>query len=104
MLREVAAAEAASGSQGTTSPLSRAVMVATHNEESVLRAVELVGRLGLDPQGGFVVFAQVYGMAENISLPLGACVGVYLSVGGRAGSVKACHVPLGGCEQGCGDG
>ncbi|KAK8404911.1 hypothetical protein O3P69_001486 [Scylla paramamosain] len=70
MLEEVARAGAAAKLQGTAS--SRAVMVATHNEESVVRAAELVGRLGLDPQGGDVVFAQVYGMAENISVPLAA--------------------------------
>ncbi|KAG0712086.1 Hydroxyproline dehydrogenase [Chionoecetes opilio] len=65
MLAEVATAEASSLS-------SRAVMVATHNEESVLRAAEGLARQGLDPQGGNVVFAQVYGMAENISVPLAA--------------------------------
>lgn len=63
MLTEVAAAEA-------VSPLSRTVLVATHNEESVVRAVQMMGRLGLDAQGGAAMFAQVYGMAENISVPL----------------------------------
>ena len=75
MLEEVAKAEAAATLHGAAAS-SRAVMVATHNEESVMRATETVRRLGLDPQGGNVVFAQVYGMAENISVPLGTYVGV----------------------------
>lgn len=70
MLEEVARAEAAATLKGAAS--SRAVMVATHNEASVKAAAELVGRLGLNQQGGDVVFAQIYGMAENISVPLAA--------------------------------
>ena len=84
MLEEVAAAEA-EAAKGGEPPAPRAVMVASHNEESVLCAAEKVVRLGLNPKGGSVVFAQVYGMAENISVPLGACTGVGLYVGGGIG-------------------
>ncbi|XP_071526703.1 hydroxyproline dehydrogenase-like isoform X2 [Panulirus ornatus] len=59
MLREVAEA-----------PLTRAVVVATHNESSVKLAATKMEQLELDPRAGNVVFGQVYGMAENISVPL----------------------------------
>ncbi|XP_050716147.1 hydroxyproline dehydrogenase-like isoform X1 [Eriocheir sinensis] len=74
MLAEVDAAENASGGgEGAEGgQVSRAVMVATHNEESVVLATQKATRLGLDTRGGSVVFAQVYGMAENISVPLAA--------------------------------
>ncbi|XP_042230372.1 hydroxyproline dehydrogenase-like isoform X2 [Homarus americanus] len=51
---------------------SRAVVVATHNEASVKHAAGRLEQLRLDPQAGNVVFGQVYGMAENISVPLAA--------------------------------
>lgn len=57
----------------------RQVIVASHNEASVTRAASTVTRLGLNPTSGDVVFGQVYGMAENISIPLGeSCVGISL--------------------------
>lgn len=50
----------------------RAVVVATHNEASVKHAAATMERLGIEPLEGSVVFGQVYGMAENISVPLAA--------------------------------
>lgn len=94
MLAEVSAAENASreggggGGGGAGGQVSRTVMVATHNEESVVQATQKATRLGLDTRGGNVVFAQVYGMAENISVPLGGCMGEGEERGGdgRGGS------------------
>ncbi|XP_064087748.1 hydroxyproline dehydrogenase-like [Macrobrachium nipponense] len=54
-------------------PEGKAIVVATHNEESVLLAASKMEELGLDPTVGNVVFGQVYGMAENITLPLAHC-------------------------------
>ena len=45
--------------------------MATHNEDTVRHAVSRMQQLGLDPTAGHVVFAQIYGMAEQISMPLG---------------------------------
>ncbi|ROT73492.1 hypothetical protein C7M84_008064 [Penaeus vannamei] len=59
MLREIKA-----------NPRSRSVIVASHNESSVRTAAQKLEKLQLDPQAGNVVFGQVYGMAENISVPL----------------------------------
>ena len=47
------------------------VVVATHNEKGVWHAADIVRREGIDPRGGNVVFGQIYGMGEQISLPLG---------------------------------
>ena len=47
------------------------VVVATHNEKGVWHAADLVRDRGIDPRGGRVVFGQIYGMGEQISLPLG---------------------------------
>ena len=47
------------------------VVVATHNEKGVWHAADIVQSRGIDPKGGRVVFGQIYGMGEQISLPLG---------------------------------
>ncbi len=50
------------------------VVVATHNEDSVRKAVgkaQEVGLLDEKNEGGKLAFAQIFGMAEQISLPLG---------------------------------
>jgi hypothetical protein len=47
------------------------VIIATHNEETVCHSASRLLDLGLDPWAGNVVFAQIYGMAEQISIPLG---------------------------------
>lgn len=47
------------------------VIIATHNEETVCHSASRLLELGLDPRAGHVVFAQIYGMAEQISMPLG---------------------------------
>ena len=60
----------------TTSSLGFLV-VATHNEASVLRAVGKAEQLGLLEDGqARLAFAQIYGMAEQISLPLGNKTGL----------------------------
>ncbi|XP_023717780.1 hydroxyproline dehydrogenase isoform X2 [Cryptotermes secundus] len=46
------------------------VIIATHNEETVRHSASRLLELGLDPKAGHVVFAQIYGMAEQITMPL----------------------------------
>ncbi|KAM9267303.1 hydroxyproline dehydrogenase [Morus bassanus] len=48
------------------------VMVATHNEASVLRAARRMEELGIPRQGGGVCFGQLLGMCDHVSLALGA--------------------------------
>ncbi|XP_063219504.1 hydroxyproline dehydrogenase-like [Bacillus rossius redtenbacheri] len=46
------------------------LVIATHNEDSVKQAVRRLQELNIDPLAGHVAFAQIYGMAEQISMPL----------------------------------
>ncbi|KAM9250229.1 hydroxyproline dehydrogenase [Cariama cristata] len=57
------------------------VMVATHNEASVLHATQRMDELGIPRQGGGVCFGQLLGMCDHVSLALGeAGYAVYKSV------------------------
>ncbi len=51
------------------------IMCATHNEESIQKALELMDELGLHDSKSFsnpeVHFAQLYGMSDNLTFPLG---------------------------------
>ena len=46
------------------------VMIATHSQESIEKAVELMGQLGLPPSSA-VYFGQLLGMADHLSFTLG---------------------------------
>jgi len=57
------------------------IVLGTHNEQSVMNAASKLTDLGLDPSSGQVVFGQIYGMADQISVPLSAAgFKVYKSV------------------------
>lgn len=47
------------------------VIVASHNETSVLKALSKMESLGILPTDNTVVFGQIYGMASNITVKLG---------------------------------
>ena len=47
------------------------VIVASHNESSVLKAVNKMASLGIQSSDNTVVFGQIYGMAFNITVKLG---------------------------------
>uniref|UniRef100_A0A8B9N0E9 Proline dehydrogenase n=1 Tax=Accipiter nisus TaxID=211598 RepID=A0A8B9N0E9_9AVES len=63
------------------------VMVATHNEASVLHATQRMEELGIPRQGGGVCFGQLLGMCDHVSLALG-----------EAGYAVYKSVPYGGAE------
>ncbi|XP_053327130.1 hydroxyproline dehydrogenase [Spea bombifrons] len=65
------------------------IIIASHNEESVLHAVSRVAELGIDKQSGAVCFGQLLGMCDHVSLTLGqAGYLVYKSIPyGSVGSV-----------------
>ncbi|KAG9267398.1 hydroxyproline dehydrogenase [Astyanax mexicanus] len=46
------------------------IIVATHNEESVRKAVTRMTELGIDRDGGAVCFGQLLGMCDHVSLTL----------------------------------
>jgi len=57
------------------------IVLGTHNEISALKAAHRLLDLGIPPQSGRVVFGQIYGMADQISVPLAvAGFKVYKSV------------------------
>lgn len=69
LLKHVAAGQAVEG------------IVATHNEAALRNAVARMTDLGLPGGSGPVVFGQIYGMADNLSLPLSAAgYAVYKSI------------------------
>lgn len=47
------------------------IMIATHNKESIEKAVNLMSELGFDPSDETVHFAQLYGMSDNLTFTLG---------------------------------
>ncbi|PSN43473.1 Hydroxyproline dehydrogenase [Blattella germanica] len=71
-----------------TGPKRCLLIMATHNEESVRQSILRMQALGLDPKAGHVVFAQIYGMAEQISMPLA-----------QAGYIVYKSVPMGSLDQ-----
>jgi proline dehydrogenase len=61
-----------------------AVCIATHNEDSCLKACELMSRKRISPQHAHVYFSQLLGMSDHISFNLakaGYAVGKYLPYG-----------------------
>ena len=46
------------------------IVLGTHNEQSVLNAAQKMLQLGIKPESRQVVFGQIYGMADQISVPL----------------------------------
>jgi proline dehydrogenase len=48
------------------------IMVATHNQASIEKTVVLMNQLGIQPQDSSVYFAQLFGMRDNLSFPLGS--------------------------------
>lgn len=48
------------------------VMVASHNEASIQRAVDMMGELGISRKDNAVFFGQLLGMCDHVSFTLGA--------------------------------
>ncbi|KAL8566417.1 hypothetical protein ACOMHN_011995 [Nucella lapillus] len=51
-------------------PRQYRVIVASHNESSILAAVKGIQQLGIDPCGGSVFFGQLLGMSDHVSCNL----------------------------------
>ena len=49
------------------------LVVASHNQESLFKAIKVLRDNGLERGCENVVFGQIYGMGEQISMPLGQC-------------------------------
>lgn len=47
------------------------LMIASHNKESIEKTVHLMTEMGLSSSDSTVHFAQLYGMADNLTFPLG---------------------------------
>eukprot|EP00547_Thalassionema_nitzschioides_P001638 CAMPEP_0194212106 /NCGR_PEP_ID=MMETSP0156-20130528/11758_1 /TAXON_ID=33649 /ORGANISM="Thalassionema nitzschioides, Strain L26-B" /LENGTH=563 /DNA_ID=CAMNT_0038939845 /DNA_START=60 /DNA_END=1751 /DNA_ORIENTATION=+ len=47
------------------------IVCATHNQESIEKAIKLMSNLGIDKQNGTISFAQLLGMSDNLTFKLG---------------------------------
>ena len=47
------------------------LMLASHNQNSIERAIDKMDELNIDPQASTICFAQLYGMTDNLSYNLG---------------------------------
>eukprot|EP01083_Nonionella_stella_P041288 111958_1 len=47
------------------------IMIATHNQESIEKAVSLMRELEIEPNDQSVHFAQLFGMSDNLTFTLG---------------------------------
>ena len=47
------------------------LMVASHNQESIEKAIEVMNLYNIDRTSSTICFAQLYGMADNLSFNLG---------------------------------
>lgn len=47
------------------------IMVASHNQDSIQRAVAIMNELGIDRTGSTICFAQLYGMMDHVTYGLG---------------------------------
>ena len=52
-------------------PQKVGIMVASHNKDTVRYGVRRMAELGLDPQERVLCFAQLLGMCDQITFPLG---------------------------------
>ena len=50
---------------------SAEVMIASHNQKSIERAVSLMHELGVEPQKSGIYFGQLLGMADHLTFILG---------------------------------
>ena len=47
------------------------MMLASHNQQSIEKAITVMDELDIDPQASTICFAQLYGMSDNLTYNLG---------------------------------
>lgn len=52
-------------------PKKIAIMVASHNEDTVRFAIEKMQEIGIHPEDKVICFGQLLGMCDYITFPLG---------------------------------
>jgi proline dehydrogenase len=57
--------------QSTKSDSNVEFMCATHNQDTIEKAIHIMGELNIDPQDRTISFAQLYGMMDNLTYNLG---------------------------------
>lgn len=56
---------------GGHDPKKIAIMVASHNEDTVRFAIEKMQEIGISPEDKVICFGQLLGMCDYITMPLG---------------------------------
>jgi proline dehydrogenase len=56
---------------GGIDPKKIAIMVASHNEDTVRFAIEKMNEIGISPEDKVICFGQLLGMCDYITMPLG---------------------------------
>lgn len=51
-------------------------MVASHNEDTVRYAIQLMNDLNIKPEDKVVCFGQLFGMCDHVTFPLGELRGI----------------------------
>lgn len=55
-------------------PKKIAIMVASHNEDTVRFAIEKMKEIGISPEDKVICFGQLLGMCDYITFPLGETI------------------------------
>lgn len=60
-------------------PKKIAIMVASHNEDTVRFAIEKMKEIGISPEDKVICFGQLLGMCDYITMPLGELINKFSS-------------------------
>lgn len=89
---------------GKEDPSKIAIMVASHNEDTVRFAIEKMKEIGISPEDKVICFGQLLGMCDYITMPLGELLCNFINLfsiifaivfSGQAGYSAYKYIPYG---------